>query len=407
MNARALIVSAAALAGLAAAVLFPGVPLGIRQIVGLAPTLRFEPPPSVAAADGASSAASKGGDKVALTAEQVAAAGIAVAPAGSGMLVGRVTVPGTVAANTDRLARVTARVSGIVAEVRKRLGDRVAAGEALAVIESREIADAKAEFLAAGRTAQLAEVTLARESKLWQQRISAEQDFLQARAKVEEARIRLDLARQKLAALGLSGAEIADLPGQPIAALQRLEVRAPIAGRVTERAAVLGAAVAASAELFSVADLSTVWVEMAIPPRYLPLVREGQAVTATGEGGQGEGQVVFLGPVLDPQTRSARAVAELGNRDGTWRPGAFATVAFATLERKVRVLVPRAAVQEVEGKTVVFVRTAEGFKPREVALGGEGEAAFEVVSGLDPGTEIAVTNTFSLKAELGKARAED
>ncbi|MBN9560372.1 MAG: efflux RND transporter periplasmic adaptor subunit [Alphaproteobacteria bacterium] len=414
MSARALIVLAAAFAGMATAVLFPGVPREIRQIVGLAPAVRSETPPSADAIKGASPLPPMDGGKVlatgkvTMTAEQIAAAGIAVSPIGDGTLIDHIMVPGTVTANVDKLARVTARVGGIVADVRKRLGSSVSAGETLAVIESREIADAKGEFLAAGRTAKLAEVTLARETKLWQLRISAEQDLLQARAKTEEARIRLDLGRQRLSALGLSDAEIEALPHQPVAALRRLEVRAPIAGRITERAAVTGAAVAADAELFSIADLATVWVEMVVPPRDLPLVREGQAVTAAGEGGaQGEGRVVFLNPFLDAQTRSARAVAEFDNHAGTWRPGAFTTVSFAAVERKVPLLAPRAAVHEVGGKKVVFVRSADGFEQREVTLGGEGEAAVEVVSGLEPGVEIAVSNTFALRAELGRAQAED
>jgi cobalt-zinc-cadmium efflux system membrane fusion protein len=135
--------------------------------------------------------------------------------------------------------------------------DTLAAGDGLAIIESREIADAKGEFLAASRAANLANVTLTRETRLWKQRVSAEQDFLQARAAAEEATIRLDLARQRLSALGLAGNEIAALAAQPVAALRRLELRAPIAGRVIARAAVQGAAVAADAELFSVADLTT------------------------------------------------------------------------------------------------------------------------------------------------------
>ncbi len=405
----------AALAGLALAIAVPSIPQAARRLAGLstAPTPRVSgatPAPPMASGHGHGTGEDKhaGEGKIAMTAEQVASAGIEVAAVGGGILTSRMTVPGVLATNQDRMARVTARVGGTVAEVRKGLGDRVTKGEVLVVIESREIADAKSEFLAASRAAALVENTLAREARLWKQRISAEQDFLRARAAAEEARIRVDLARQKLSALGLSEAEVAGLPGQPVAALRSLELRAPIAGQVTARAAVRGAAVSPEAELFTVADLSTLWVEMAIPPRDLPMARQGESVTVSGEGdAKGEGRIVFLSPLLDPETRSARAVAELDNAEGIWRPGGFASVSFAGVERKVAVLVPRAAVQEVEGKKVVFVRTAEGFDRREVALGGESDAAVDVVSGLAPGAEIAVANTFSLKAELGKARAED
>ncbi len=413
MMTRYAIPALAALAGLALAVAVPSIPQTVRRLAGLpaAPaaeaSLTPTPPPR-AAGHGHDTGDDRhaGEGKIAMTAEQVAAAGIQVAAVGAGILISRVSVPGVLAANQDRMARVTARVGGTVAEVRKGLGDHVTKGEVLAVIESREIADAKGEFLAASRAAALVENTLAREARLWKQRISAEQDFLRARATAEEARIRVDLARQKLSALGLADAEVAGLPGQPVAALRRLEVRAPITGRVTARAAVLGAAAGGGAELFTVADLSTLWVEMAIPPRDLPLARQGQAVTVTGEGdARGQGRVVFLSPLLDPETRSARAVAELANPDGAWRPGAFVTASLATAEQPVNVLVPRDAVQEVEKEKVVFVRTPEGFEKRDVALGREDAASHEVIFGLDAGTEIAVGNAFSLKAELGKSAA--
>lgn len=216
----------------------------------------------------------------------------------------------------------------------------------------------------------------------------------------------MNLARQKLSTLGLTDAEVAGLPRQPLALLSRLEVRAPIAGQVTARAAVLGAAVAGDAELFSVADLSSLWVEMTIPPRDLPMARQGQAVSVTGEHDmKGEARIVFLSPLLDADTRSARAVASLVNVYGQWRPGAFVTAYLATAEQPVAVLVPRDAVQEIGGEKVVFVRTPEGFEKREVALGREDASAYEAIFGLDAGTEVVVGNAFALKAELGKDEA--
>jgi len=115
--------------------------------------------------------------------------------------------------------------------------------------------------------------------------------------------------------------------------------------------------------------------------------------------------VVFLSPLLDPETRSARAVAEIPNADGTWQAGGFVTAHLATAEQPVEVLVPRDAVQEVEGRKVVFVRNEEGFELREVEVGREDATGFEVIFGLDAGTKIAVGNAFVLRAELGKSEA--
>ena len=397
------------LAGLAIAAAVPSIPQTARRVAGLQPAGAVDARPEAAApktdAHGAGEEHAEEG-KIAMTAEQVAAAGIQLATVGSGVLTSHVGVPGVVAASQDRLARVTARVPGTVAEVRKTLGDAVVHGDVLAVIESREIADAKGEFLAATRTLALAETTLSREARLWKQRISAEQDFLQARSTAEEGRIRLDLSRQRLSTLGLSDAEVAGLPRQPVASLRRLEIRAPIDGQVTARAAVLGAAVASDAELFSVADLSTLWVEMAIPPHDLPMARKGQVIAVTGDGAKGEGRIVFLSPLLDPETRSARAVAEVPNVDGHWRPGAFVSANLATAGQPVDIMVSRDALQEVEKEQVVFVRTPDGFEKREIALGREGTDAVEVIFGLDAGAEIAVAGSFALKAELGKSEAE-
>ena len=407
-------------AGLAlgAAALAPGVPATLRSALGLAPALEAATPARAVepAGRGGHGHAHGPGDNhaeeapegtVRMTEEQVAAARIEVAEAVPGTVTRRVSLPGTVAANADRLARVPARVAGIVAALNRRLGDPVAAGEVLAVVESAEIAEAKGNYLAALRTTELARVTFEREQRLWQRRISAEQDFLKARTDWQEAQIRLDLARQRLAALGLDQAEIEALPRQPIEALRRQEVRAPIAGRVTARPAVLGAAVSAEAEVYTVADLSTVWVEMAVPPADLAFVREGMAVRIRGEGEtRGEGRIVFLSPVLDLETRSARAVVEVPNQDGAFRPGGFVTAEVATEEQRVEVLVPRGAVQEIGGESAVFVRTPEGFERREVVLGRGDQEGVEVVFGLDPGERYAATNTFVLKAELGKAEAE-
>ena len=342
-----------------------------------------------------------------MSAEQIEAAGIRLLEIGGGIIARQVTVPGTITASADRLARVPARVAGTVAELRRRLGDQVAAGDVLAVVESREIAEAKADYLAALRSEALARTTFERERRLWERKISAEQDFLKARTEAEEARIRVDLTRAKLSALGLGLNEINALPGQPTDALRRQEVRAPLAGRITDRRIDLGGAVSPDTEAFVVADLSAVWVEMTVPAGDLAYVREGQMVRvpSPGSGEPGEGRIIFLSPVLDNQTRTARAVAELPNPEGVWRPGAFVTASIATEEQAVELLVPTDALQTIEGETVVFVRTAEGFEKREVVLGRRDEGGAEVVFGLDAGEQIATANSFVLKAELGKSEA--
>jgi cobalt-zinc-cadmium efflux system membrane fusion protein len=344
-----------------------------------------------------------------LSEEQIAAAGIKLARAEGGTLARLVTAPATIAADADRLVHVAAKIAGNIAEVRVKLGDEVAAGAILAQIESREIADAKSEFLAAARAEELARITFQRESTLWQKRVTAEQDFLKARADAEDARIKRELALQKLSALGLGEAEITALSKGRVelSSLRLREVRAPIKGRVIERKAELGAPVGPDSDLFVVADLASVWVEIAVPTANLPFVKEGQTVTVTGaDGVAAEGKIIFLSPVIDPENRSARAVARLDNPKQSWRPGSFVTAAIGTDSQPVELLVPREALQTIGGEQVVFVRTPEGFEKREVVLGRSNERVAEIVFGLDPGEQIAVTNSFALKAELAKAEAE-
>jgi cobalt-zinc-cadmium efflux system membrane fusion protein len=119
------------------------------------------------------------------------------------------------------------------------------------------------------------------------------------------------------------------------------------------------------------------------------------------------GKIIFVSPLVDKETRTTRVVAEIQNADRTWRPGSFVTAAIALNERSVPVVVPTTAIQKFEGRTVVFVRTKDGFEKRDVVLGQKEDQALEILSGLTPGETVAVTNTFSLKAELSKPKDED
>jgi len=144
-------------------------------------------------------------------------------------------VPATLKPDPDHLARVAAKVSGVVAEMRVRLGADVQRDETIALIESREVADAKGESLAASVNHDLQEQLFQREKGLYEKKIIAEQTFLRAKTLYADATVKFDLARQKLAALDLSETEITDLAQQPINRLQQKAIRAPIAGRVIER----------------------------------------------------------------------------------------------------------------------------------------------------------------------------
>jgi cobalt-zinc-cadmium efflux system membrane fusion protein len=407
---------AALVAGIAAASFMPGLSQSVRSIVGAAPGPAAVQPRETAAGDRKTPPpATKPDDEpgiLRLTQEQITAAGIELTAVGGGTLARRITVPGTVVPQADRIARVSVRLSATVAELRKKIGDPVAKDEVLAVLESREVADAASEYLAARLTDELQQDLFVRDKMLWDKRVSNEQQFLKSRNAAAQTRMRFDIARQKLLALGLSQQEIAALPNEPEGSLRRQAVRSPITGRVVERKVDLGTAVGRDnleTELFVIVNLGRVWVELAISPADLPAIKEGQQVSISTRAvtEKAEGEIVFISPLVDKETRSARVVAEIANGDGVWRPGSFVTAAIAIEQQPVPVVIPMSAVQTIDNDKSVFVRTPEGFERRSVALGRSDDRSVEVVTGLHPGEVIAGTNTFPLKAQLLKALAEE
>jgi cobalt-zinc-cadmium efflux system membrane fusion protein len=359
---------------------------------------------------GKDSAAAHGA--LALTEKQIAAAEIDILPVTRGAVQQTMAAPGVVMVDQDRIARVPVRVAGSIAQLNKKLGDDVQKDEVVAIIDSREAADAKSEYLSALVALDLQKTLFERTEALWTKKIATEQAYLQARATYVAADLRLRLARQKLIALGLDAQAITALkPDGPNAALdlRQYPVRSPMAGRIIERKVDVGAAVGANndpSELYVVADLTSLWVELSVPLADLDGVHEGQSVVISGLGGrEGRARIVFIGPVVNQETRAARVLASLPNADLAWRPGAYVSAKIELGAGKDVMLAPRSAIQMFDGQPNVFVRTNEGFVRRQVTLGRADADKIEIVEGLAEGEKIAVRNTFLLKAELGKAEA--
>ncbi len=419
MTGRLAIGVLAAGCGITVASLIPEIPQAVRYAVEL--VTGAEPVRAVETGGGAEQRKSKGDSGVEiseeratirLTEEQIETSGIELAAVQDGTLVRRIVVPGTIVPDADRIARVSVKLSATVAELRKKLGDTVEKGEVIAVLESREVANAKSECLAARLNNDLQRNLYERDKILWDRHIIAEQIVLRSQGAAAQAKINLDIARQKLFALGVTESEVAALPDEPGTALRRQEVRAPISGRVVDRKVDLGAVVGRDnleTELFTVADLDRVWVELAVGPTDLPRVAEGQTVSIAAHGfsKRAVGKVVFIGPILDKETHSARVVAEIANPDGNWRPGSLVQAAIAIEQRSAALAVPASAIQTMGKARVVFVRTPNGFERRPVRLGDGDDRLFEVLSGVREGETIAVSNTFALKAEFLKSLAED
>ena len=331
-------------------------------------------------------------------------AGIQLETAGPAKIRSTLQLQGEIELNQDRVAHVVPRLAGVVVQSAKNLGDQVKKGELLAVLESQTLADLKSEHLATQTRLDLARGTFEREKRLWEEKISAQQDYLASRQALAEAEIAHRNAEQKLLALGLTHAAL--MRGGPNG-LTRYEVRALIDGVVTEKHLAIGEAVKEDASIFTIADLSTVWAEMTIYPKDLSSVKLGQEVTvrASALNAEVEGRVSYVGSLIGEQTRSAKARVTLLNPDGSWRPGLFATVDLVRDETEVPVAVSAEAIQTYRDWKVVFGRFGELFEVRPVELGRSDGKWVEVVNGLAPGTPYAATNSFVLKADLGKAGA--
>ena len=345
-----------------------------------------------------------------LTEEQIHNSQIGTMQAKEGILHIRTSVPSNIVVNPNRYAHVVSNTDAIVQEVKADLGEWVAEGEILGILESREIAEAKANHLAALRREKLTENILAREKELKAKKISPEQDFLNAQIAYEEADIALTLTTQKLLALGLNIDEIQNLPNEDTSTLRLYCLRAPIDGTIIKRHMTKGEVINANEEAFIIANLKTVWVEMKIYPKDLAVVKIGQKVEVTSDQSSKStiAKIIYLSPILDEDTRTATAIGEIDNSSGVWRPGSFVTANITTNVIKAPIAVRSDAIQNIYGVDTIFVRHEQGFEIRPVKVGRSDGKQTEIVSGLQKGEIYAADNAFALKAELTKADgAED
>lgn len=345
---------------------------------------------------------------VKLSPEQLREFGIGIGTAEPGALDVFIDLPAEIAFNGDRLAHVTPRVPGVVIRVDKSLGDTVRAGERLALMQSRELAEAKAGYLSAIERLTLARANFERESGLWRAKITSEQEYLEAKQALAEAEIDKRSNEQKLHALGFDDAYIDRLPRQPESELTIVPLLAPFQGVVVERHATLGERIGEETAAFVIADLSSVWLNISIYPKDLGRIGIGQKVSvALPEGETAIGQIRFVAPNVGEETRTARALAVLDNASRRLRPGSFVTARVGVDSKTARVRVPKTALQTHEGETVVFVATDEGFVPRPVRTGSSNGDFVEIVDGLQKGERYAQTGAFTLKAQMGKATFGD
>lgn len=349
-------------------------------------------------ADSAGEEHAEEGNVVALDSTAIAIAGIRLASVDT-VSTTSLPVTGTITFDANRVSHIGSRTDGRILALRADIGERVRAGQTLAVLESPEVGQTRADDHEAEALLAIAQENFAREQRLEEQGISSRKELLDAQADLRRAEAAHRSARERLRVLGATHGEGS-----------QFTVTAPFAGVVVQRDASRGEMATPSDQLFTVADLSHVWIELDVFERDLTRVAIGQAVdvtTAAYPGRVFEGKVVYVSDILDPEKRTVRARVEIRNSDRDLKPGMFARAMIDTPagQGKTTLAVPRGAVQDVEGATVVWVPGDESgefrAQPVEVGEGLDGDRV-TILSGLEPGSRIVTEGAFTLKAELSK-----
>jgi len=339
-------------------------------------------------------------EKIILSDVQIKAAGITIATTDAALIKTSLILPGEIQFNEDRTAHVVPRLAGVVQSVPAELGQQVKKGQVLAVIASSDLSEQRSELFTAQKRMALARLTFDREKKLWKEKISAEQDYLQAQQSLWETEIAVQNASQKLAAFGADSGKTG--------AFNRYEIRAPFDGLVVAKHVTLGEVVKEDASIFTISDLSSVWTEIAVTAKDLYAVRVGEKVLvkASAFDSTSSGTIAYVSSLLGEQTRTAKARVTLTNPQGTWRPGLFVNVEIIASEVQVPIAVASDAVHSINDKTIVFVKIDQGFIAQEVTTGRSDAQTIEITKGLKAGTQYAAGGSFIVKSELGKASAE-
>jgi cobalt-zinc-cadmium efflux system membrane fusion protein len=335
-------------------------------------------------------------DSLTMTAIAIKNAGVVTETISAGGLSAEIVSQATVTPSPTGEAIVTARAGGAVTRLIKRLGDPVRAGEALAVVESRDAAQIAADRSVAAAKLTLAQRSLVRERYLYDQKVSPRVDLEKAQA--EAASAAAEARRASVAA----GAANVTADGRGVV------VASPISGRVTAENVSLGAFVQPETVLFRVADPRQIQIEAAVGAADAARLSPGdRALIERPDGTTTSARVRAVTPTLSGETRAATAVLDVVG--GTLQPGLAVRVRLfpSRGQASAGIVVPEEAVQSLNGGDVVFVRTPQGFRARSVTNGQRSAGRIEILSGLTAGQTIATKNAFLLKAELGKGAGEE
>ncbi len=324
------------------------------------------------------------------------AAGIVTEALQSGGLGAEILAQGVVASTPEGEAVLTARADGAVVRINRQLGDFVRAGEAVAVMESRDAASIAAERSSASANLALARSTYAREKKLFDAKVTARQDLEGAQAALAAAEAEARRSQSAASAAKVSGDG------------RTLGVVSLISGRVTKADAKLGSYVLAGTELFRVSDPNRIQINASVLAADARRIKPGDTAVIELLGGETVTAVVRSAtPSLDPDSKTATIVLTPQGIGGlTPGQGLRARIKPRGGGDSALIALPEEAVQTVEGNEVVFVKTTKGYQATTVVTGKRGGGRIEIVDGLAAGAVVVTKGAFMLKAELGKGEAE-
>ena len=399
-----------AFAALAAVVLIAGVYFVTRQSAKPAPAPRDSMPAMGAMASPPNASAASTELQIDLATDDLKKAQIRTARVTNGVTQAKLRVPGIVKANEYREVHVTPLVGGVVKEVPVMLGDHVKRGQPLAVIFSSELAEAETQYVSYLAELDAEHKKLERTENLVKIGAASQQELEEVAATHAAHESHVRAALEKLKLLGASDRQIAAFK-QAEQINPNLVVPAPIAGVVFTRNANLGLVVSTAQELFTIADLSTVWVMASVNEKDFAAVRVGSQASITAPAYPGRnwmGRVTYIQPQLDPATRTAQARIEVANPGETLRVEMYVDVESSTPGASGPI-VPEAAVQSIGERQFVFlpVQHSEGtFQLRAVRLGPAANGYYSVLEGLRMQDEVVTDGSFILKAEAVRQHPE-
>ena len=348
-------------------------------------------------------------DIVTLSPEQVRVAGIETKKAATGSFAVPLLATAIIEPNGNKVSRIGSRVAGRITKVVAIQGDRVKTGQPLAYLESIELDQAWSDYAKARGKHALAATNLRREETLFEKKVAPEKDALKARQEFKEAEADLGLCVRRLRLLGVERVKPEDPSDGPGDNHPFVVIPSPLYGVVIERTVTQGEMVSPDKVLFTVSDISSLWVVIDIYEKDMGRIRTGMEVkllVAAYPDAPFKGHISYIGDVMDEKTRTVKARVTVDNSKGLLKPGMFATVSIDTLKRapeeKLRAIPEEAILMEGPGRYVFIAEGAHRFKKRVVTPGRTLGKVVEITNGLKEGDEVVVKGAFILKSELNK-----